>query len=374
MIIKGVVMAKNEVISNSQLTMLIFTFIISTATLFLPSFVIEYAGRDGWMSPFLALLVGIAIVLTVTKLGDIYPTFTPIEYSEKILGKWLGKVVGLLFILFYIRVTSLIVRQISTTINTNILLNSTQPTVTLMLFIVTAYAVKKGLESIARINVFILLMTGIAMFASLIFLINGGIHVYNITPVFSKGMMPIVRGSIPIIRWIGEIVSIAFIIPFIDNKKKVRKYSIIGVIWSIVTLSVFIILDVMLFGAKLSASFAYVTLEAIRMTNILNYVQRAEIVFLVPWMLSNFVKLSFFYYITVLVVARYFKMDDYKKLVLPVGTIIFSLSVASFENNIDLAELIGETLGVYFGIVQLGIPLILLIVKTLSDKIRGKCA
>jgi len=93
-------MIEKEVISGRQLLLLVFTFIISTATFYLPAYVTLHAGQDGWLSVIVGGTPGVLVVLIVTFLGLRYPEMTPIEYSQIILGKWPGKIIGLIFIFF----------------------------------------------------------------------------------------------------------------------------------------------------------------------------------------------------------------------------------------------------------------------------------
>ena len=98
-------------ISSRQLTLLIFTLLVSTAILILPSLVIKEAKQDSWLSIILATVFGVLAGLILVKLGLRFPEQTIIEYSKEIAGKPLGALYGLsyIFLLFYIN--TLIVRE-----------------------------------------------------------------------------------------------------------------------------------------------------------------------------------------------------------------------------------------------------------------------
>ncbi|HAN10713.1 MAG TPA: hypothetical protein DCP90_08900 [Clostridiales bacterium] len=356
-----------EVISGRQLTALVFTFVTATATLFLPAFVTHNAGQDGWISVIIGGSVGIIVVLIITHLGMGYPRLTLIEYSELILGKWIGKIIGLIFILFFLYTTAVIIREISLTINSNILTNSTLESITIILFIISAYAVKKGLEVITRVNVLILMVTFLAMFICFSLLLKD-MNIELLTPVFSKGISPILKDSVSVAGWFCEVVCIAFLMPFINKPDETRVNSIIGVLWAIITLSFFVALVIMVFGAKLSANLTFSTLEAVNVINLEDYLERAEIIFLIPWILANIVKLSFFYYVTVFIISKWFKIENLNTLVLPVGLLLFSMSIVIFKSNVDLVEFLSKAWGAFSLPIELGIPILLLIVSL----IRGK--
>ena len=362
-------MMNKEVISGRQLVALVFTFIIATATLYLPSFVTHNAGQDGWISVLVAGVVGVIVVLVVTFVGLKYPKLTPIEYSEIILGKWLGKMVGLIFIVFYLHMTSIIIREVSSTVRSNILTGSSREIITIILFVISAYTVKKGLEVITRLNIIILMITFTAMFTCLVLLLKD-INIELLSPVLSKGFMPVIKDSVSAAGWFGEVVSIAFIIPFINKPKEARICSIIGVLWAAVTLAFLVALVIMIFGAELGSNLTFPTLEVVRFINISDYIQRAEIIFLVPWVLANIIKICFFYYITVLIISKYFKLNNSNTLVLPVGLLVFIMSLALFKNSINLTEFLDKAWGMYSLPIELGIPIILLIIGAIRGNRR----
>lgn len=366
-------MNDKEVISGRQLILLVFTFIMATATLFVPGFVVQDADRDGWISVIVGGLIGIVVVLLVTAVGLKFPDKTLTEYSEIILGKWVGKLVGIIFVIFYIHLTSIIVRELTTTIHGTLLPTTPFESVTFITFLASSYAVKKGLEVITRVNVITLLMIYLAIF-TILFLLIKDMNIELLTPVLSRGIMPVLKDSIAPAGWFGEVVSIAFLIPFINKPKEARLHSIIGVVWSIATLAFMSALCIMVFGAKLTGLLQYPTLEAVRYINVSDYIQRVEIIFLIPWIISNLIKVCFFYYISVLAVSKLFKIEKTKTLVLPIGLLIFTLSLALFKNNIDLADFLSHAWGFYSLPIELGIPSIIFIVQLFRKKGGGKSA
>ncbi len=364
-------MREKESISGRQLAMLVFTFIIATGTLFIPSMVAHNAGQDGWISILIGGVVGVFTAIIVTNLGARYPGKSLIEYSETIMGKWLGKIIGLVYIFFYLHISAIIVREISSTIQGTLLHNSGLEIITIIMFLASAYCVKMGLETITRANVLNLMVTFMAIF-TVFFLLIKDMNPELLTPVLSKGIVPVLKGSMSPIGWFCEVVSIAFIIPFINKPEESRRYSIFGVIWAAVTLSFMAALVIMIFGPQLTSVLTFPTLEAVRYINIGQYIQRVEIIFLIPWIISNYIKICFFYYVAVLIIAKWFNIKETETMVIPIGLIIFSLSLALFKNGIELSLFLSQVWGFYSIPIQLGIPIILLMVEVIKKKGKRK--
>lgn len=366
-------MIEKELISGRQLLLLTFTFIISTATLFLPSFVTVHAAQDGWLSVLLSSLAGIIVVLVVTFLGLRHPGKTLIEYSEVILGKWLGKIVGLIFILFFIHITAIMIREVSTTVNGTLLPKTSFETITLIIFLTSVYTVKKGLEVMTRANVLNLVTIYVAMF-TVLFLLFKDFHFEYFTPVLSRGFTPVIKDSIAPAGWFGEVVSLAFIMPHLNKPKEARFFSILALLWITLTLMVLVGVNIMIFGPKFSSLISFPSLRAVRYINVNEYIQRLDIVFIIPWIISNYIKICFFFYVTVQMICRWLKSETPHKMVMAIGTVIFIMSLALFENSVQLIEFLSHAWGFYALPIELGIPSVLLFVELLRRKGKKKNA
>ncbi len=353
------------------MTLLTFTFVISTGTLFIPAIVAQKAGQDGWISVLIGGFAGVLVVLIVTSLGLRHPEKSLIEYSEIIIGKWPGKVIGFVYILFYLHLTSIIIREISSTIQSTLLPNSSLQGITIIIFLASAYSVKMGLETITRANVLNLIVTFMAIFIVL-FLLLKDMNPEMLTPVLGSGIVPVLKGSFSPAGWFCEGVSIAFIMPFINKPKETRLCSLIGILWAAVTLSFMAALVFMVFGPQFTSILTFPTLEAVRYINVGQYIQRVEIMFLMPWIVSNYIKICFFYYITVLIISKWFKIEKTKTLVIPIGLVIFTMSLALFKNSVDLSSFLTQAWGFYSLPIELGIPALLLSIELIRKKGRKK--
>ena len=68
---------------------------------FLPvaSIVTGSGGRDGWMIVLPGFAVGIPYGLMVFSLFERYPHENLLQISEKLFGKWIGKIIGFIYFL-----------------------------------------------------------------------------------------------------------------------------------------------------------------------------------------------------------------------------------------------------------------------------------
>ena len=77
-------------ISGRQIFWMMFTFEVGQSLLLVIPATIRTAKQDAWISILIAGDRGCSYFLATT-LGSLYPKQTLIEFSQTILGKWLGK-------------------------------------------------------------------------------------------------------------------------------------------------------------------------------------------------------------------------------------------------------------------------------------------
>lgn len=90
-------------ISSLQMAFMLYPAIVATAILGVPSITAKYAKTDLWLSPIFAALIGYLTVYIAYKLHQLYPKQTVIQFTEKIIGRILGKIFGFLLLLFISR-------------------------------------------------------------------------------------------------------------------------------------------------------------------------------------------------------------------------------------------------------------------------------
>ena len=203
----------------------------ATGVVFLPSVAAKFAKQDAWMTTGISTIPGIVVVLLVTELYRKFPGKTIIEYSQFILGDWIGKVVGVLYLFFFIHTNAIIIREFS-----ELVLSMLMPRTPLIVFhlifvILAAYAVHSGLEVIGRVLEFtfpwvLILYTALLLFGLEVAEFN------KLFPMLENGIKPVLLGSITPSAWRGKVVLLAMYLPHLAKSGNGR---ILG-IWSMIIL------------------------------------------------------------------------------------------------------------------------------------------
>lgn len=69
------------------------------------------AKQDAWLAILLGMISGLILFLVYSYLFDQYPKLPLTSYLEKILGRYLGRVLAFIYILYFIYIASRVLRD-----------------------------------------------------------------------------------------------------------------------------------------------------------------------------------------------------------------------------------------------------------------------
>ena len=180
------------------------------------NFSITDAKQDVWISLIIAWLAAMLIAYLVFKVSRLYPGQTLLEFSISILGKWPGKLVGLLYLLQWYWVMGIILREQFSFIRLSMLQKTPDLVIAVSFLAIAVYAVRQGgIVGLGRFSelwgpvlLFVLLLT----FALSMRNLNLGalLPVYADTEAFA-----ILKGSLTPMSLLGEIAFIAMLVAFL---------------------------------------------------------------------------------------------------------------------------------------------------------------
>lgn len=353
-------------INGLQMAILIYPTIIATAILLVPAITGKEAKQDMWMSPIWASVTGFLAIFLAIQLNKRYPDQTLIQYSEKIVGKFLGKVIGLVFIFFLAHICGIVLREYGEFVKGNFLPTTPMTVVMGSMTFVCAVAVRGGIEVVARsAQIFVPVVT--VLFVLIILLLTPDLEPANLYPVFENGLMPSLKGAVVPAGWYLEFFLISFLLPFLSNRNKATKWSITTVVAVMFTLIITNLATLFVFG-NITDDFTYPVMEAARYISIAEFIQHLDSVVMAIWVGGIFVKISIFYYAIVLSTAQWLKLSDYRPIVFPIGIFIAVLGFWSAANLQELEKFLSSIFPVYAFIFLAFIPIILLVAAV----IRGK--
>ncbi|UVI28753.1 GerAB/ArcD/ProY family transporter [Paenibacillus spongiae] len=357
-------------ISPLQMGMIMYSTVTATAILSLPAITAMHAGRDMWLSPIWGLLSGGISIFLAIMLGKRYPQETVIEYSNHILGRILGKLVGLIYLLFYIHLSSLILKEYGYFLVNNFYMRTPIIVIIGSFALLCAFNARGGIEVIARTATLLTPIAYLLLFATIV-LITPKIQPQQMLPMFEHGAGPSLRGSISVQAWYSEFFLLSFLLPYMHDKHLKVKSSMVALLAVMVTLVLVNMASLMFMGSEESGRNVYPLLGITRSISVAGFFQHLESLVMFFWVAGTFIKFSMFSYVSIIGTSQWLGLPRYQPLVMPVVFLIVVISQWGDPRLQELIRFMDVSLPSYLLVLQIAVPAALLLISLARRKMAG---
>lgn len=362
-------MSKKEIINTNQFVWMLFSIITSFTTLQIPGLLIFHAGRDAWLSVIVAWFLDVLLAIVYAYMGIRFPGENFVQYSITILGKYLGRIVGIMFPIYFLMVASTLMRAISMLVNNMLLPKTPMEVVLFSGYILIAYGVKKGIEVIARACQVlgpIYLLSFIVLFSSVIPFVK----INRLKPQLVEGLYPVFSGSIFILAFIGICIMMGMYIPICNRPENgfIAKFIAVSIGASIV--SILVALSVAAFGPEQAGNMLNPGLRLVQSVRVEANVERLEAIWFIVAIGAGLITSTILVWSFSLGISQIIGLSDYKLTIYPVVLIAFVLSITSFDSSIEVSNFAFYTYPFIGMFVGTGVEVFLFIVALVLKK-RG---
>ncbi|ETI68236.1 GerAB/ArcD/ProY family transporter [Neobacillus vireti] len=356
-------------LTGLQLFWLMFSFETGNMLLLTIGPTAQEAKQDAWISFLAASVLGIVIVYIACKTALLFPKQTLIQFSKLILGKWVGTIVIIVYLLQWFAVIGNILREFAD-FTITILLPFTPPwalilTMLLLMIYVTCIG---GIEGIGRCSEVFGTIMFLSLFALLILSVQN-VDLQRILPIFTDtGIKRIWKGALTPLAFLGESVMVLMLISFMDQPKKGLKCAVWGITASACIVSTVAFWVLMTLGPELTANLRHPVFDTVSYISVLDFIQNLELIAVLVWILSVFIKLSLYFFFASYGTAQLFKMKNWRKMIWFTAPFFFALAVFYPSSSYTFGYM--KTYMVYFVLPVniVGIPLLLLVVGSIRKK------
>ncbi|WP_091068199.1 GerAB/ArcD/ProY family transporter [Paenibacillus sp. NFR01] len=323
---------KKEVIGSNQFISMMVLFELGTA-LVVP--IGLESGHAVWLSILLALPGGILLYLIYTDLYSQFPEMIISGYTQKILGKYIGWPLSLLFLPVLMYNGSRNLREAG-----DLLISASYDKTPIFIIngiMVAAviYILYMGIEVFARtaeIYFWIIMIMGVISVGVVI--IAGLPDLHNLFPIHLREWPEAFRSAYPSI-WIfpyGELVCFTTILPLFAHKKNAKKAGIFAICLSAFLLSATHAIEMAVLGLDIYSRTTYPMFTTITLVNVANFIQRLDALVILTLIIDVFFKMTVYCYAAVAIAADLFKIKDVRRIVPPVVVVVLFSSFVSAEN------------------------------------------
>ncbi len=360
-----------EITTLSASGVLIST-IIGVGVLPLPLFAVQANNTGAPLVTVLAIILAFLGLSFITLLGIRYPNLSIIGYSQKIIGKWLGRLIGILLVFFFSILTGLASREFGSVVISAVLKETPLEVTVCVMLVLAAITTRHDMTTYAYIQLFYLpfiLAPG---------LIIVGLSLKNANFIYLQpiwGNQPdigmIMSGTFIIAALFQGSFVMTILIPSMKKARDAMKASIWAIIISGGLYTLIVIATVSVFGSEEIKKLIWPTLELARTTSLPgNILQRLDIIFLALWVVSVFTTLLTSYKLTIHMLSQLIGLRDHKMMSFFFLPFFFLLAMIP-QNILQMYEIIKIVGQIGLGLT-IGLPFLLLLIDSVKRKRRTK--
>lgn len=361
------------IITNHQLLLLTSIFVVGASPLIVPTLVASAAERDSWLSVILAAILGFFVVWVNVYLAELHPGKTFVEFTQQILGKWVGGVVAFNLILIQLLAGVNVIWYVGDFFETMYIKGTSKYYVNALFVIVLAIALIYGLETVARAREILFIIT-IAFFIITLLLLIPEFKFSNLFPILDNGISPVVAGMFPVMNnAVYPIICLSMIFTTnIKDIKSAKKSIFIGYVFGMIEVFLGMIICVLVVGGTYVNKLRYPIFTITKEIDVGMIFSRIEALIVIVWLVVSFFASFIYMYAGILGLSQILKLKDYRRITIPVLLIVTVYSGIIYKdvpNQLKFDATVRTPAAITFGFI---LPLVLLIISLIKKKLGTK--
>lgn len=355
-------------ISGNQVFWLISTMQIGMTILLTINPSIAVAKQDAWISILFSSLFSVGLAYVQTRISIMYPNESLVTYAPKILGKMVGHIVILLYVIYWYTVLAIILRQYADFMIGTILERTPIMIPIIGMLLVAAYVSFAGIEVLARcsevLGPIILLGIMVPLLLNL-----SQIKISNLLPVMAdNSLSQLFQGMLPTASFLGDNILLMMILPFLANPRNGVK----GAVWGSVVAGFFTVLSavecIAIFGYSTSSRQTYPFLNLVRYISF-GFLQNLDSIVVSIWIMGIFIKVSLYLFAASYGSAQWFGVKRWRIVIFIAAPIALLLAMVP-RDFVDSSILYPKLVAVPFNLPVLFIllPLLLWVVGAIRNR------
>lgn len=360
---------ENARLSGWQMLTLTFCFVCATTFLLLPGKIIEHAKQYGWAVCVWSFMYGVLLAMLWLLLSNLYPGQSIVQIANKALGKWAGGFVTALYILYFIQVASWVTRNLGDFMHTSFMPRTPITVFNIVVLVVCAYAVVKGIESIAMVSELVTPYIVIAFWIPFTVMLKvwdwrafNNAEPFRLWETFLQTKYAL---AFPFM----ELVMFMMLFPFV--KRNGKRAFVAGIVSGGVILSLCVYMTIGILGLERGSNHIYPVFTIFREMKFIGFLEHLESILSINIFLLVCLKISLLFYCAVLAICQLFHIERRSVVAYPLVWIISACSLL-FDNVIENMEWVQTYLFDYYLLYAVFVPVLLVFCFWLRKLRRGR--
>jgi spore germination protein KB len=330
-------METKKTIYTRQFIWLLFILFTSFSVVATPGVLISLAQRDCWLSVIFAWTLDVIFGTVYAYMGVRFPDQNLVQHSITIWGKYLGKLPGIILVLFFSTFCCILQFSVSLVINKMLLPRTPTQVILGISLTVAAYSAKKGLRVLGRACELLGPLFFISLITLTIFIIPK-FKLGNLKPQLHSGFLPIASGTYFILSYLGICIMMTMYIPLNDKVENGFFAKVIASSLGSFIILLFVVSIIGIFGIKQAKEMFYPGFELARMIEWENFFERVESIWIVITITASIISSSTLIWASSVGISQLTGIKDNKPLINSVTMLLFIISSTSFANGIELGN------------------------------------
>ena len=329
------------------------------------------AKNDAWLSVMFGIFLSIPMVLVYARLLVLYPEKGLFDITELIFGKAIGKIISIFYIWYSFHLGSLVLRNFGEFINTATMPETPLFVPLVCLGLVCIFAVRSGIEVIGRISTYLVPFT-LFIYIIVQLLSIPHLEINNIKPILGNGLLPILKGGCSTFSFpYAESIVMTGAMFTLKSKKSYYKVFLMGTLFAGLLLIGSTVRNIFILGGLLPKVY-FPSHVAVSRITVGDFLQRIEISVAVVFIFGVFIKSSICLLVSSLGLAKLFKLQDYRSIVIQMGLLMIYFSYTIYDSIFEMRTWAFEVYAYYAFPFQVIIPLLMLITAEIKAKVAKK--
>ncbi|WP_342415859.1 GerAB/ArcD/ProY family transporter [Paenibacillus sp. FSL R10-2782] len=320
-----------RLVSTGQILILMFHFLLGNAVIINLDSEVE---RNTWIVQLIAMVAGMMLFRMYTYTAEMFPGQSLTTYARELVGNTGGTVIGMMYILFFMYLTSRNLRDETELVRVNVLEKTPSLIVAFLMVICVIYVLWLGFEVLARTGqIFLMVVVLVIFFGNTLLILSGSIHLEELMPVMNEGFKPILHAVIRehLAFPYGEMICFMMFIPCVRKPSQITRAGYVGILVGGIVLVEAAILNVTVLGADITERSIFPLLSTFANVQLSEYVQRPDVIILMSVIIGDFFKVALFFYATAIGISDIFGLP-YRKTLFSCGIIILLWSQIETSN------------------------------------------
>lgn len=354
----------DNLITIDQFAIILVGGMIGIGLLNLPNDVIKFAKQDGWISCIIGLAYPLYMVLIGSYMCKKFPKENILVLSKKCFGKILGWILNFVFVIFFLLLSTEVTAGVCNVFIIYMVNFLNRKKIIALILLVPAFIAYRGIKNLGKTSEVIFYITILIIFIPMSALNKGSI--LNVMPVFSSGVMNIIKASKETAFAYSGIEILFLIYPFLQDNKKMKMYSIISVTLVGFIYTWFTFITIFYLGIETIPKFIW-SLVTLTEAIVIPVINNSRYIFMVLWALIMFRTMSNSYYALVYGLSQLTKQKS-KKLTFLLYPLIFYLSI-KYGNETMRRSFLSKIIPLYvsFNLIYVSVVALLLNIKKVNS-------